>query len=117
MIALLPIILTFLLAVGVPPVLLSRKRIEVRWWDYALPFWATPLWVILEVLGVGATASLSNLVVEGFYVLLVSALSPWIRLGLLLGSSRWQQRAYRIIYLLPIVFTVILRVLMPTLPE
>jgi hypothetical protein len=64
MLASLPIIIAFLIAVGIPPVRLSRKFIKIHWWDYALPAIGLPVWIFLTFAEVGETASLSNMVIE-----------------------------------------------------
>jgi hypothetical protein len=63
MLASLPIIIAFLIAVGIPPVRLSRKFIKIHWWDYALPAIGLPVWIFLTFAEIGETASLSNMVI------------------------------------------------------
>jgi len=75
----LPIIIAFLIAIGIPPVRLSRKFIKIHWWDYALPAIGLPVWIFLTLAEVGKTASLSNMVIEIIIVLGISVIIPWAR--------------------------------------
>ena len=113
----LPIIVVFLMAVGLPPTRMSRKFITIHWWDYALPAIGLPIWVILTIAEIGETASLSNLVVEGFWVLIASAVTPWARYFLLRVKHRCMPVIFHFMYIVPAITAVLLRLNMPTLPE
>lgn len=113
----LPIILAFLVAAGIPPLRLSRAFIEIRWWDYALPATGLPLWIFLSIAEAGKTASLSNMVIEVITVLAVSAAIPWARYLILYSNNKYASIIYRIMYLIPFVSALLLRMFMPTLPE
>ena len=63
----LPFIILILIVLGIPPVKLSRSLVTVHWWDYALPATGLPVWILLTAADIGQTASLSNMVVEGFW--------------------------------------------------
>ena len=79
MLASLLIIIAFLIAVGIPPIRLSRKFIKIHWWDYALPAIGLPVWIFLTFAEIGETASLSNMVIEVIIVLVISgAHSPLV---------------------------------------
>jgi hypothetical protein len=117
MLAILPIIIAFLIAVGIPPVRLSRKFIKIHWWDYALPAIGLPVWIFLTFAEVGQTASLSNMVIEVIIVLAISVIIPWARFMILYSNKNFALVIYQIMYLIPIVATFLVRMYMPTLPE
>ena len=79
----LPIIIAFLIVVGIPPIRLSKKFIEIHWWDYALPAVGLPVWIFLAAAEVGNTASLSNMVTEVIIVIAISVVIPWTRFMIL----------------------------------
>ena len=113
----LPIIIAFLIAVGIPPVRLSRKFIKIHWWDYALPAIGLPVWIFLTFAEVGKTASLSNMVIEILIVLAISVIIPWARFMILYLNKNFASVIYQIMYLIPLVATLLVRMYMPTLPE
>lgn len=113
----LPVIIILLVAVGFAPTRMSRKFITIHWWDYALPAIGLPIWVLLTISEVGATASLSNLVVEGFWILIASAATPWGRYLVLHVKHRFIALIFHCLYIVPAVAAVLLRLNMPTLPE
>jgi hypothetical protein len=117
MLASLPIIILILLAIGLPPVKMSRKYINIHWWDYALPAVGLPIWILLTVVDIGETASLSNLVIEGFWILVASALTPWARYFLLKLKFRYTTLLFHCMYAVPGITAILLRLNMPTLPE
>ena len=113
----LPIVIGLLIAVGIPPVRLSRKFIEIHWWDYALPAIGLPVWIFLAFVEVGDTASLSNLAIEVMIVLAISVIVPWARYLIIHSSKNSALVIYQIMYLIPIIATFLIRLCMPTLPE
>ena len=117
MLASLPIIIAFLIAVGIPPVRLSRKFIKIHWWDYALPAIGLPVWIFLTFAEIGETASLSNMVIEVIIVLGISVVIPWARYMILHLNKNFALVIYQIMYLIPLVATLLVRLYMPTLPE
>ena len=117
MLASLPIIIAFLIAVGIPPVRLSRKFIKIHWWDYALPAIGLPVWIFLTFAEIGETASLSNMVIEVIIVLGISVVIPWARYMILYSNKNFAVVIYQIMYLIPFVATLLVRLYMPTLPE
>ena len=112
-----PIIITFLIAVGIPPIRLSRKLIKIHWWDYALPAIGLPVWIFLTFAEVGKTASLSNTVIEVIIVIGISVVIPWARYMILYTNKNFAVVIYQIMYLIPFVATLLVRMYMPTLPE
>ena len=117
MLASLPIIIALLIAVGIPPVRLSRKFIKIHWWDYALPAIGLPVWLFLTFAEIGNTASLSNMVIEIIIVLGISVIIPWARYMILYSKKNFAAVIYHIMYLIPFAATVLVRMYMPTLPE
>ena len=117
MLASLPIIILILVASGLPPTKMSRKYIKIHWWDYALPAVGLPTWILLTVAEIGDTASLSNLVIEGFWILVASVLTPSARYFVLKLNYRYASLLYHCMYTVPVVTALLLRLNMPTLPE
>ena len=113
----LPIIALILIGAGIPPTKMSRKYIKIRWWDYTLPAIGLPIWILLTVAEIGETASLSNLVIEGFWVLVASILTPYIRYVVLRIQFRYRSLLFHCLYASPGLTAVLLRLYMPTLPE
>ena len=117
MLASLPIIIALLIAVGIPPVRLSRKFIKIHWWDYALPAIGLPVWIFLTFAEIGETASLSNMVIEVIIVLGIPVVIPWAIYMILYSNKNIAAVIYQIMYLIPLVATLLVRMYMPTLPE
>lgn len=105
-------------ALAVYPVGALRKIWQTAWWDYGYLVTGLVTWVAVS--GLGATASLANLVVELFWVVLVSVMVPWVRWLVArkrVGEDsrvRWLLGALTV---LPMVVAVLLRLSMPTLAE
>jgi hypothetical protein len=113
----LPIIIAFLIVVGIPPIRLSKKFIEIHWWDYALPAVGLPVWIFLASAEVGNTASLSNMVTEVIIVIAISVIIPWTRYLILYFNKNVVSVIYQIMYLIPFATAILVRMYMPTLPE
>ena len=113
----LPIVAALLIAVGIPPVRLSRKFKQVHWWDYALPAIGLPVWILLSIAEVGDTASLSNMIIEVMLVLAVSVIIPWARYVILYANNNLALITYRLMYIIPLAAALLIRIYMPTLPE
>jgi hypothetical protein len=113
----LPVIIAILIVIGIPPVRMSKKIIEIHWWDYALPAIGLPIWIILTFLEIGQTASLSNMVMEVAAVLAISIIIPWARYLILHLNKTFISIIYHFMYLIPIVVTLFIRMYMSTLPE
>jgi hypothetical protein len=104
------------IATLVPLRLLSRRR-PLTWWDRLSPFLGVPAWYLLIAADIGATATLSNLVVEMFWVLGASIASPWLRWGLTCRRGADQTRLDLLLSLAPVLCAVGVRLMMPSLPE
>ena len=113
----LPIIIALLITVGIPPIRLSRKLIKVHWWDYILPAIGLPVWIFLTFAEIGETASLSNMVIEVIIVLGISVVIPWARYMILHLNKNFALVIYQIMYLIPLVAPLLIRLYIPTLPE
>ena len=103
--------------VAVPPTVMLRRRQLTTWWDYAYPFTGGAAWFPLAMSNVGSTVSLSNFVVEVFWIAVISVVVPWVRWIL----TRFQMEKLKVrslvLTFLPIVVAVVIRLAMPTLPE
>jgi len=99
------------------PVVALRKHQRLIWWDYVYPFAGLPVWFALTMMRVGATASLSNLVVEVFWMAVAAVVVPWARWILAwVGGARCKRVSTGLAFL-PLMVAVIIRLVMPTLPE
>jgi hypothetical protein len=86
-------------------------------WDYLHPFMGIIEWYFLGMFSVGSTASLSNFVVELFWISVIAIVIPWWRWVLALRRSRQLKILSTGLTVLPIIAAVLLRLMMPTLPE
>jgi len=107
----------FLLIAGIAiyPMLALRKHQRTTWWDYAYPFTGVIAWFSLGMSNIGSTVSLSNFVVEVFWIAVLSVVTPWGRW--LLSRKEMVQALSFLLTFLPIVAAVVIRLIMPTLPE
>ena len=104
-------------AVAVLPMIKLKKGQRTTWWDYAYPFTGVATWFPLGMSKVGSTVSLSNFVIEVFWIAVVSVAVPWIRwlLSRFIGdkTKTWSF----VLTFLPITVAIVIRLMMPTLPE
>jgi len=109
----------FLLLAGVAvfPMAALRKRQQTTWWDYAYPFTGIVAWFPLGMSNVGSAISMSNFVVEVFWIAVVSVAVPWVRWIL----SRFEKEQFKglslLLTFLPIIVAAFIRLTIPTLPE
>ena len=109
----------FLLIAGVAifPMSALRKSQRMAWWDWDYPFTGVVAWFPLAMSNIGSTVSLSNFVVEVFWIAVLSVVIPWGRWLL----SRVERKQFETLSLfltfLPILAAVVIRLTMPTLPE
>ncbi len=102
-------------AAALYPTIALRRYQRITWWDYVYPLTGVIAWFPLS--GVGSTVSLSNFVVELFWIAVLSALLPW---GRWLLSRIEKDQIKTLSFLLtfvPILAAVVMRLTMPTLPE
>ena len=113
------LILWFLLIAIVDafPTLALKKRRGATWWDYTFPFTGVFAWVVLGMANLGSTATLSNFVVELFWIAILSAILPWMRWVLCIFKRKPFIIFSALLTVLPIVTAVVIRLSMPTLPE
>lgn len=104
-------------SVAIFPMLALQKRQRVTRWDWVYPFTGVVAWVPIAVARIGSTVSLSNFVVEVFWIGILSAAIPWVRLFLSRIEGQWVKRSSDLLTLLPMIAAVIIRLTMPTLPE
>ena len=117
MIAFSAIWLLLIAGVAIYPMLALRKRQRTTWWDHVYPFTGVIAWFPLGMANIGSTVSLSNFVVEVFWIAVLSAVVPWGR-WLLSRVERKQIKALSLLLtFIPIVAAVVIRLTMPTLPE
>ena len=100
-------------AVAIYPTVALRKHEHTTWWDYIYPFSGVAAWFPL---GIGSTASLSNFVVEVFWIGALSALLPWAR-WLLSRNQKEIKKLPFFLTFLPVLAAVVMRLAMPILPE
>ena len=115
MIAFAAIWLILIAGVAICPTLAMRKRQRSTWWDYVYPFTGVAGWFLLS--GVGSTVSLSNFVVEVFWIAVLSVLIPWLRWMLSRVEAQQIKTLSLLLTFLPILAAVLMRLTMPTLPE
>jgi hypothetical protein len=113
MIAFITLWFLIIAASAIYPTVALRKRQQTNWWDYVYPFTGVAAWFPL---GIGSIASLSNVVVEVFWIAALSALLPWAR-WLLSNPPKEVTKLPFFFTFLPILTAVVVRLIMPTLPE
>ena len=96
---------------------LTKKYKTISKWDYLYPYLGIPLWLILITFRIGKAASLSNFVVENFWIIIVSIATPWIVYLLYRIKNTTVNLIANMLTAAPIIFTVVLRLLIETLPE
>jgi hypothetical protein len=117
MIILLLIALMIIAGLSLPAINKTKKHKSLSLWDYAYPSLGIPLWFALTIFKVSQTATLSNFVVENFWITLVSIGAPWIVLLIYKLRNRSMLVMANLLTLLPMVFTVAIRLLINSLPE
>jgi hypothetical protein len=114
MIVFLIFVLLVIAASSFPATKFIKKHKKLIIWDYIYPYTGVPLWVLLTMLNIGKTASLSNFVIENFWITIVSIITPWV---ILILYKNKKQLVAQFLTVLPIIFTITLRLLIETLPE
>lgn len=95
-------------------------RLRVHWyiWDYGVPVYGVMIWFLMESFRIGKDlASLSNFVVEVFWILAVSIISIWLRVIFPGKENKTSQISSIVTVSIPIITAIILRMTMPWLPE
>ncbi len=106
-----------LFAATLPAVRLSEKYKYQKKWNHFYPFSGMILWFFLAFLGVGSEISLYNYVYENFFILIVSIITPWIVFFLYRVRNHSATLIAKGLTFLPIVFTVIFRLVEEYIPD
>jgi len=101
----------------VTPLILSRQKYRITWWDYTFPVIGVPLWYVLQGFHVGDKVSMTNFIIELFLILLVSITVPWIRFVMTFARAKFVSTISFFLTFLPVVVTIGLRFTVPLLPE
>jgi hypothetical protein len=115
MIAFLALLILLIAGFAAFPTMVLRKQQRITWWDYVYPFAGVVAWLCLS--GVGSTVSLSNMVVEIFWIAVLSVVIPWVRWGLSKIEMKRVKALSFLLTLMPILAAAVIRLTMPTLPE
>ena len=115
MIAFLALLILLIAGFAAFPTMTLRKHQRITWWDYVYPFAGVVAWLCLS--GVGSTVSLSNMVVEIFWIAVLSIVIPWVRWGLSKIEIKRVKALSFFLTLMPILAATVIRLTMPTLPE
>lgn len=110
-------ILTVITISMILPIMFSRERRKIFWWDYCYPYLGVPLWYLLRKFGVGDEISTSNFLVEMFCILMCSASAPWLRFALTYAKGRFVSLISFILSLSPLAVAIGVRLIMPVLPS
>jgi hypothetical protein len=110
-------ILSIIVVSAVTPLLFSKGRMKISWWDYAFPVLGPLLWFVLCWLQVGSNISNNNFLLEMFGVLMVSITVPWVRFGVLYMKSKVAPIFSFILTLAPMAAALLLRLTTSTLPD
>jgi hypothetical protein len=96
---------------------LMKRRKSLTWWDYSFPYTGIIVWFFLLIGGIGKTASLSNFVIEVFWITIVSIIVPWMVVVVSFMSKPTSSILGRILTSFPIITSIIIRLTVETLPE
>ncbi len=110
-------ILSIIVVSAVTPLLFSKGRMKITWWDFAFPVLGPMLWFALVWLKVGSEISSNNFLLEMFGVLMVSITVPWTRFILLFMKSKAAAVISFILTLSPMAMAILLRLTTNTLPS
>jgi hypothetical protein len=110
-------ILTVITICMILPIMFSRERRKITWWDYCYPYLGVPLWYLLREFGVGDSVNTSNFMVEMFSILMCSASAPWFRFALTYSKGRLVALISFILTLSPLAVAAGVRLIMPVLPS
>ncbi len=110
-------ILSIIVVSAVTPLLFSKGKMKISWWDYAFPVLGPMLWFVLCWFHVGSDISNNNFLLEMFGVLMVSITVPWIRFVILFLKSRAAPMISFALTLAPMAMALLLRLTISTLPD
>lgn len=118
MIVLLLFVILFNVIFCLPAWIWGRKRVCWYKWDYGVCVYPIVVWVVMVNRRIGEPASLANFVLEVFWIFIASTIVPYLRL--MVGVRRFKKNNALIsalLLLIPVAAGILLRLLMPTLPE
>ena len=110
-------ILSIIVVSAVTPLLFSKGKMKITWWDYAFPVLGPLLWFVLSWFHVGSDISNNNFLLEMFGVLMVSITVPWVRFGVLYMRSKVAPMISFVLTLAPMAMALLLRLTTSTLPD
>ena len=118
MIVLLFFVLLIIAGASLPAIKSIKRYKTLNQWDYIYPYTGMSLWFALTtIIKIGQTASLSNFVIENFWITVISIITPWLIFLLYKTKNKSAEFIAKGLTLLPIVFTIALRLLIKSLPE
>ncbi|MBI4687860.1 MAG: hypothetical protein HY756_08805 [Nitrospirae bacterium] len=95
----------------------ARYPFKAIWWDYIFPFLGIPMWFIMQALDAGSHISKSNFIIEIFIILMFSITAPWLRFAITYMKAGAAPYISFLLTLVPLAATILLRLVMPSLPE
>jgi len=110
-------ILSIIVVSAVTPLLFSKGKMKLTWWDFAFPVLGPILWFVLAWFHVGSDISNNNFLLEMFGVLMVSITVPWARFALLYLKSKLAHILSFCLTFAPIAMALLLRLTTSTLPD
>lgn len=110
-------ILSIIVVSAVTPLLFSKGKMKISWWDYAFPVLGPLLWFVLSWFHVGSDVSDNNFLLEMFGVLMVSITVPWIRFAIMYMKSKLVPAISFMLTLAPMAMALLLRLTTSTLPD
>ena len=110
-------ILSIIVVCAVTPLLFSKGKMKISWWDYAFPILGPVLWLVLSWFHVGSDISNNNFLLEMFGVLMISITVPWIRFAVLYWKSKVAPMISFMLTLAPMAMALLLRLTTSTLPD
>ncbi|MGD8833496.1 MAG: hypothetical protein PVJ19_01110 [Desulfobacteraceae bacterium] len=110
-------ILSVIVVSAVTPLLFSKGKMKITWWDYAFPILGPLLWFVLSWFHVGSAISSNNFLLELFGVLMASITIPWARFAVLYMKSKAVPMISFVLTLAPMAVALLLRLTTSTLPD
>lgn len=110
-------ILSIIVVSAVTPLLFSKGKMKISWWDYAFPVLGPLLWFVLSWFHVGSDVSNNNFLLEMFGVLMVSITVPWVRFAIMYMKSTLVPTISFMLTLAPMAVALLLRLTTSTLPD
>jgi hypothetical protein len=109
--------LVLIAALGIFPYIKLQQQQAITLWDYLSLFLGLVVWFLLVTIDVGRVATLSNFVIEVVVVVVISVAIPWLRWALSVRNRPVNAKWSFVLTLLPVLSSLVIRLLMPSLPE